>query len=167
MIWQPKLHTYARWSIESRATVCFRIVRWYASIALEGRALWRLGKLLVLRQSHVSAELDQDRLHCELPLPLCQAWQLGCIDLYCVSSYFTAACGSLYLSILRIHARQVNFGCELDLRRLIRVVRTAMDRNTVDAVLVDALYVQASACSRRICMRKTYVRRAEDRAVPI
>ena len=53
---------------------------------LEGRALWRLGQLFVIGQRHVSAKLDQDGLHGEIPLPLREAWELGCIDLIAVSA---------------------------------------------------------------------------------
>lgn len=47
--------------------------------------------------------------------------------------------GVAYASVLRIHAREVDLGCKLDLGRLVGVVRAAMNRNAVDAVLVDAL----------------------------
>ena len=53
---------------------------------LKGRALWRLGQLLVVGQGHVSAKLDQDGLHGEVPLPLREAWELGCVDLESVST---------------------------------------------------------------------------------
>ena len=53
---------------------------------LKGRALWRLGQLLVVGQGDVSAKLDQDGLHGEVPLPLREAWELGCVDLESVST---------------------------------------------------------------------------------
>lgn len=50
-------------------------------MTLERGALWRLGQLLVLRERHVSSEFNQDGLHREIPLPLCQTRELGRIDL--------------------------------------------------------------------------------------
>jgi hypothetical protein len=44
-----------------------------------------------------------------------------------------------YLSVLSVYTGQVDLGCELDLGRLIGVIRAAMDGDAVDAVLVDAL----------------------------
>lgn len=149
LTWRPKLPTYALWSIASRTIVRFRIVRWHASMSLEGGALWWLRELLVLGQSHVSAEFNQDRLHCEFPSPLRQTRQLGCIDLCCMSSCLVTILSS-YLSVLPVHARQVDLGCELDLWRVIRVVWAAMKRNAVDAVLMNALCTKKSACSRGV-----------------
>jgi hypothetical protein len=45
----------------------------------------------------------------------------------------------MYISVLRVHARQVDLRCELDLGRRVGVVWAAVDRYAVDAVLVDTL----------------------------
>ena len=57
-----------------------------------------------------------------------------------VSSCLVEIGDAMYLSILRIHTRQIDLGRELDLGRLIGIVRAAVDRNAVDAVLMDALH---------------------------
>jgi hypothetical protein len=46
---------------------------------------------------------------------------------------------SLYLSVLRVDAGQIDLGCELDLGRCVGVVWAAVERYAVDTVLVDTL----------------------------
>lgn len=106
---------------------------------LEGGALWWLRELLVVGKSHVSAEFYQNGLHCEFPLPLCQAGQLRSIDLNSVSDKLPTVHDELYFSVVWIDAGQVNLGCELDLGWLIGVVWAAVDRDTINPVLVYAL----------------------------
>jgi hypothetical protein len=45
----------------------------------------------------------------------------------------------VYLSVLRIYARQIDLGLECDLGRYIRVVGAAVNLDAVDTILVDAL----------------------------
>lgn len=76
------------------------------------------------RQGHVSSQLDQDRFHGVLSLPLVQAGQLCWVDFASPS----------------IHAWQVHLGEELQNRRLVRVVVVTMYLHAVDSVLVHALF---------------------------
>lgn len=47
----------------------------------ECRSFSWLRQLFVLWQRHVSPQLDEDRFHCEVSLPLVQAWQTRWVDL--------------------------------------------------------------------------------------
>lgn len=106
-----------------RRTVPIWPVKTPPSLGLKHGALRRLRQLLVARVGHVLPELDQDRLHGELALPLREAGQLG----------------RVHRAVALVDARQVHLAHELDLRRLIGVVRAAVHLDRVDAVLVDAL----------------------------
>jgi hypothetical protein len=59
-----------------------------------------------------------------------------------VSQSGTHLLHSTYLAISLVYARQVDLGCEGDLRRHIRVVGTTVDLDTVNAVLVDTLPIR-------------------------
>jgi hypothetical protein len=51
------------------------------AICSEVGALGRLRQFLVGRCSHVSSDLDENGLHCEVAFPVCYAWELGEVDL--------------------------------------------------------------------------------------
>jgi len=74
----------------------------------------------VCRRSHEPPDLNQDRLHCKVPLPRSDTWQLRKID----------------FAVRRVDAGQVDFGQKRDLWRLVGVVWAAVDLETIDSVLV-------------------------------
>lgn len=93
-------------------------------------------------------QLDEDRLHGEVPLPLRQTRQLGCINLHLSASIATHPPTIVaYLSILRVHTRKVDLGCEGYLGGDVGVAGAAVDLDAVDAVLVHALSQGSASCS--------------------
>ena len=75
------------------------------------------------RKLDVPSQLNKNRLHGVLPLPLGKAGQLVGVD----------------HAVVGVDARKVDLADELDCRRLIGVVGTAVHLYAVDAVLVDGL----------------------------
>lgn len=88
-----------------------------------GRALRRLGDLLVLGRGHVSSQLYEHSLHSVLTLPLGETGQLVGVD----------------DAVVGVDTGQVDLADELDRRRLVRVLGTAVHLDTVDTVLVDGM----------------------------
>lgn len=85
-------------------------------------------------------QLDEDCLHGEVPFPLRETRQLGRINLHLSASIARHPPTIVaYLSILRVHARKVDLGCERYLGRDVGVAGAAVNLNAVDAVLVHAL----------------------------
>lgn len=95
-----------------------------AEQASESRAFCGLGQFLVLGQRHVSSQLDEDRLHGEITLPLHQTWQLG----------------GIYLACTTVNTREVDFGDKGHVWRDVGIVVAAVDLEAVDSVLVCALH---------------------------
>jgi hypothetical protein len=54
----------------------------YATISSEVGALRRLRQFLVGGCGHVSSNLDENGLHCEVAFPVCYAWEFGEVDLW-------------------------------------------------------------------------------------
>lgn len=80
------------------------------------------------------SQFYQDGLHGVLSLPLRQAWQLSGVD----------------LSVLGVHAREVDLADELDGGGVVGVALVAVHRDTVDAVLVGGLLSSVNRVSRVI-----------------
>lgn len=72
---------------------------------------------------HVPPQLNEDRLHCEVSLPL----------------YKTRQFARIHLSITGVYAGEVNLGEERDIGRYVRIRFAAMYLQTVDSVLVYAV----------------------------
>lgn len=77
----------------------------------------------MLRQCHVSSQLNEDCLHVVVSFPVGQARKLGRVN----------------LSSPSIDTGQIDFGQELQDWWLVRIAVVAMYLNTVDSVLVYAL----------------------------
>lgn len=71
----------------------------------------------------IPPKLDQDSLHCVLPLPRGQAGQLGRLD----------------STVVRADTGQIDHADKLDRRGLVRVLGSAVHLDRIDAVLVYAL----------------------------
>jgi hypothetical protein len=71
----------------------------------------------------IPSQLDEDSLHRVLTLPLGETGQLAGVD----------------DAVVGVNTGQVDLADELDRRRLVRVLGTAVHLNTVDTVLVDGL----------------------------
>ena len=77
-------------------------------------------------------QLDEDRLHGVVALPLREAWQLLGVD----------------GAVARVHAGQVDLADELDGGGLVGVLGAAVHLDAVDAVLVDGLDASTGLISR-------------------
>lgn len=86
-------------------------------------------------------EFKQDGLHGILAPPLGKAGELCRINLYEYKNHNTPACPAWhYLSSSHINAGQIHPRDELQAWRVVGVVGTTVDVNTVNSVFMDTLY---------------------------
>nr|POE47672.1 hypothetical protein CFP56_01003 [Quercus suber] len=114
----------------------------------EIRSFRRLWEFLVHWRRHISSDLDQNRLHCELTLPNTDARKLGDVNLFIHAGLARAVSSQChrqslfccpYLSVARINTWQVDFTEECHLGRSIRIVSTTVDFQSVDTVFMNTL----------------------------